>query len=131
VIGARSDYEDEIGWPGLASTVRTAAAGTPVVVASNYGEAGALELFGSRLPPVASGDMSFRYWHPPLGAATGVVVGYDASDLARLCASHRTVARVTMPRGVSNEERGALVARCTFAGGSLAAVWPDLLYPKP
>ncbi len=49
VIKDRSDYQDEIGWPGLAAIVGRAAAGAPVVVASNYGEAGALELFGRPL----------------------------------------------------------------------------------
>jgi hypothetical protein len=130
VIKDRSDYQDEIGWPGLAATVGRAAAGAPVVVAANYGEAGALELFGHHQPPVASGHMSFRYWHPPLTASHGIVVGYDASQLATLCRSHEIVAHVTMPHGVSNEEKGAPVARCAFAGGSLAAVWRRLLYPS-
>jgi 4-amino-4-deoxy-L-arabinose transferase-like glycosyltransferase len=130
VIKDRSDYQDEIGWPGLAATVGRAAAGAPVVVAANYGEAGALELFGHHLPPLASGDMSFRYWHPPLTASHGIVVGYDAPQLATLCRSREIVARVTMPRGVSNQEKGAPVARCTFRGGSLAAVWRKLLSPS-
>jgi 4-amino-4-deoxy-L-arabinose transferase-like glycosyltransferase len=130
VIKDRSDYQDEIGWPGLAATVGRATVGAPVVVASNYGEAGALELFGVGLPPVASGHMSFRYWHPPLTASRGIVVGYDAAQLATLCSSHRVVAHVTMPHGVSNEENGAPVARCAFAGGSLAAIWRRLLDPS-
>jgi hypothetical protein len=130
VIKDRSDYQDELGWPGLAATVDGAAAGAPVVVAANYGEAGALELFGRHLPPVASGDMSFRYWHQPLTASHGIVVGYDLSQLSTLCRTHDVVARVTMPRGVSNQEKGALVARCTFRGGSLATVWRKLLSPS-
>jgi 4-amino-4-deoxy-L-arabinose transferase-like glycosyltransferase len=131
VIGGRSDYQDEIGWPGLASAVSKAAARAPVVVAANYGEAGALSLFGARLPPIVSGDMSFRYWHPPLTAISGIVIGYGPAQLAQLCRSYQTISRVAMPSGVSNEERGAIISHCSFNGGSLANIWPQLLYPRP
>ena len=130
VIKDRSDYQDEIGWPGLVATVERAAAGAPVVVAANYGEAGALKLFGHDLPPVVSGHMSFRYWHPPLTVSRGIVLGYDPAQLATFCRSYQIVAHVTMPHGVSNEEKGAPVARCTFRGGSLTAVWRKLLSPS-
>ena len=53
VIAARSDYQDEVGWHALARKVGRLAAGRDVVLADNYGEAGALELFGRGLPPVA------------------------------------------------------------------------------
>src|SRR4051794_15385480 len=62
IVKGRSDYQDERGWPALARPVERLAPGSDVVLASNYGEAGALELFGHALPPVASGDVSFRYW---------------------------------------------------------------------
>ena len=35
-----------------------------MIVAANYGEAGALELFGRGLPLVASVDVTMRYWRP-------------------------------------------------------------------
>src|SRR5204863_6845931 len=54
VIAARSDYQDELGWHTLARQVGRLAAGTDVVLAHNYGEAGALDVFGHDLPPVAS-----------------------------------------------------------------------------
>jgi hypothetical protein len=55
IVAARSDYQDEVGWPQLARDVHRQAHGADVVVTCNYGEAGALELFGHDLPPVASG----------------------------------------------------------------------------
>ena len=130
VIGSRSDYQDELGWPAMAATVARVAHGEPVVVAANYGEAGALLLYGKRLPSIVSGHMSFRYWHPPLTQARGLVLGYDRPYLARLCGAYKVIAGVAMPKGVDNEERGALVARCSFRGGSLGAVWPLLLDPS-
>ena len=53
VLAARSDDQDEVGWPQLAGDVERQANGADVVLARNYGEAGALELFGHGLPPVA------------------------------------------------------------------------------
>ena len=58
VIGKRADYGDEIGWPAFVRTVERHAAGADVVIASNYGEAGALEVFG-RKP--AAGRVGRRY----------------------------------------------------------------------
>jgi hypothetical protein len=131
VVGARSDYQDELGWPGLAADVRKAAAGEPVIFAQNYGEAGALELYGHGRTPVASGSMSFRYWAQGLDATHGTVVGLREPGLQRACSDFSVVAHVRMPRGVDNEEKGMPIARCAFRGGSLRAVWPRLLDPKP
>ena len=50
VVKARSDYQSEVGWPTYVRQVEARAAGVDVIVASNYGEAGALELFGRALP---------------------------------------------------------------------------------
>ena len=76
VVKARSDYQDELGWPALARQVDRLAPGSDVVLASNYGEAGALELFGHNLPPIASGHVSFRYWRPAVGGRAALLVGF-------------------------------------------------------
>jgi Dolichyl-phosphate-mannose-protein mannosyltransferase len=123
VIAARSDYQDEVGWPGLARTAERDADGADVVLASNYGEAGALELFGRRLPPVASGDVTFRYWRPAVTGRRALLVGFSRRD-ASFCRSYRLVGRIAMP--VENDERNQPVARCTL-DGSLARVWPEVL----
>jgi Dolichyl-phosphate-mannose-protein mannosyltransferase len=123
VIAARSDYQDEVGWPGLARTAERHADGADVVLASNYGEAGALELFGRGLPPVASGDVTFRYWRPVVAGRRALLVGFSRRD-ASFCRSYRLVGRIAMP--VENDERNQPVARCTL-DGSLARVWPEVL----
>jgi Dolichyl-phosphate-mannose-protein mannosyltransferase len=123
VVAARSDYQDEVGWHRLARDVHGHARGADVVVTRNYGEAGALELFGHDLPPVASGHVTFRYWRPRVAGRRAVLVGFTRSD-ATFCHGYRLVARIVMP--VDNEERGRPIARCTL-DGTLADVWPQLL----
>jgi MFS family permease len=122
VLDARSDYQDEVGWHRLARDVERHSAGADVVVASNYGEAGALELFREGLPPVASTHVTFRYWRPAVTGRRAVLVGFSAAE-AGFCRGYRSVARIAMP--VDNEERGLPIARCTLAG-SIADVWPAL-----
>jgi hypothetical protein len=123
IVSARSDYQDEVGWPQLARDVERQAYAADVVVTSNYGEAGALELFGHGLPPVASGDVTFRYWRPHVGGQRAVLVGFTAAD-ASFCRGYQAVARIQMP--VDNEERGQPIARCTL-DGTLAQVWPRIV----
>ena len=123
VLKARSDYQDEIGWPQLARTVEANAGGTDVVLTLNYGEAGALELFGHGLPPVASPDVTFRYWRPEVSGLEALLVGFRRSD-ATFCARFRVVARIAMP--VDNEERNQPIARCDLAA-SLDRLWPQLV----
>ena len=123
VVKARSDYQDELGWPALAAQVGRLARGADVVVASNYGEAGALELFGRGLPPVASTHVSFRYWRPQVAGRRAVLVGFQAAQAAAFCRGYAVVGRIEMP--TANEERGLPIARCTL-GASLAAEWPAI-----
>ena len=71
IVKARGDYQSEIGWPAYERLVERHAAGADVIVADNYGEAGALELFGRRLPPVASADVTMRFWRPQVAGTAG------------------------------------------------------------
>lgn len=123
VLAARSDYKDEVGWPELARQVRRLAGGADVVLTRNYGEAGALELFGRDLPPVASGHVSFRYWRPDMTGREALLVGFRRSS-APFCRGYRLVGRIAMP--VDNEERGRPIARCTLRSG-LKTLWPSIV----
>jgi hypothetical protein len=123
VIKDRSDYQDEIGWPQLAHAIEGASRGADVVLASNYGEAGALDMYGRRLPPVASADVTFRYWRPAVDGRSAVLVGFPRAQ-ATFCEGFRVVARIAMP--VQNQERGLPIARCELKE-SLAQLWPTLV----
>lgn len=123
VIKDRTDYQDEIGWPQLANTVARVSHGTDVVLASNYGEAGALDIFGPGLPPVATPDVTFRYWRPAVAERSAVLVGFSRTQ-ATFCTGYRVVARIAM--SVANEERGQPIARCRLRA-TLRLLWPDLV----
>jgi hypothetical protein len=123
IVKARSDYQDELGWPTLARQVERLARGSEVALASNYGEAGALALFGHALPPVASGDVSFRYWRPAVAGRAALLVGFSRGK-ATFCHAHQVVGRIAMP--TANAERGQPIARCRL-DRTLAAAWPQIL----
>jgi hypothetical protein len=123
VVKARSDYQSEVGWPAYVRLVERYAAGADVIVADNYGEAGALELFGRGLPPVASADVTMRYWRPHVTGRTAVVVGYSAHT-AGFCTAYRAVARISTAD--DSDEGGEPIARCTLRDG-LAGAWPSIV----
>ena len=123
ILDARPDYQDEVGWPQLAANVERLANGSDVVLTRNYGEAGALEMFGKRLPPVASAHVTFRYWRPVVHGRRALLVGFKEGN-ASFCTSYHVVGHIQMP--VDNEERGREIATCRLAG-SLAKVWPRVL----
>jgi hypothetical protein len=123
ILDARHDYQDEVGWPPLAANVGRLADGSDVVLTRNYGEAGALEMFGKHLPPVASAQVTFRYWRPAVHGRRALLVGFRSAD-ASFCTSYRVVGRIRM--AVDNEERGREIATCTL-GSSFVNVWPRIL----
>jgi len=124
VVSARTDYQDELGWPALAAQVERLAGGADVVVTSNYGEAGALELFGRGLPPIASTDVTFRYWRPPVAGRRAILVGFPEGKASGFCSGYTLLGRIEMP--TANQERGLPIARCTL-DSNLAAEWPQIL----
>ena len=123
VVKSRSDYQDELGWPALAAQVGRLSRGADVVIASNYGEAGALDMFGRGLPPVASTDVTFRYWRPAVAGRRATLVGFGPRRASDFCRGYRRVGRIRMP--TANQERGLPIAACVL-NGSLAAEWPQI-----
>lgn len=119
----RKDFADSVGWPELADQVAAVYDGLPpderahaLVLAGNYGEAGALDLYGpSRgLPPAISPHLTYWYWKPAhTDDRTVVVVGMPRDYVERYFASVDPAATITMPYGVRNEEVGReiLIAR--------------------
>jgi hypothetical protein len=123
VVKARSDYQDELGWPALAAQVGQLARSADVVLTSNYGEAGALGLFGHHLPAVASTDVTFRYWRPAAAGRRAILVGFTGGRAAGFCRSYTRLGSIAMP--TANEERGLPIAACTLRS-DLAAEWPQI-----
>jgi hypothetical protein len=124
-------FKDEFGWPELTDQVAAAwrreglRPNTAVVLAENYGEAGALARFGPArgLPAPLSGHLSWQYWRPrSLPQRDALMVGFDATVLDRLCASWHADGTITNAAGVDNEERGHVISRCRLAA-PLGTIW--------
>lgn len=123
IISARGDYQSEIGWPDYVHQIERIAGSADVIVTSNYGEAGALHLFGHGLPSVASVDKTMRYWRPAVSGRRALLVGYSR-PAADFCSGFRLIAHISSPQG--SDERGEPIARCTL-DGTLAQVWPRIV----
>jgi len=87
-------YADMFGWPELADSVARVAAtltsderARAIVVVGNYGEAGALEMFGrGRLPRIACQHNNWYLWGPPAwDRSVAIFVGRDSAEVAREC----------------------------------------------
>lgn len=107
---------DQVGWERYVEQVTDAAtaADADVIIASNYGEAGALDRFGSGLPPVVSGHNAlWGLTRPPDEASTVVVVGGQAVRAQEWFDSCRTVGELDNGVGVDNEEQGMPILVCS------------------
>jgi hypothetical protein len=108
------DFREEIGWPELVETVAGIDASLPAeerahagILAGNYGEAGAIDLYGPAhgLPKAISGINSYwgrGYGDPP--PRTLIVVGLSREFLGRNFESCVLAGHVTNRYGVQNEE---------------------------
>lgn len=131
VVAVNEDVGETIGWPELVRTVARVHRYVPtaVVLTRNYGEAGAVDRYGSALglPRAYSGHNAYGEWGPPPAYAVPVVaVGFrpeDARPHLRHCA---VAARIDNEAGVDNEERGAYVLVCRGARRAWSREWSRL-----
>jgi hypothetical protein len=132
------DYADMLGWPELVGATAHAWQQIPAdarpgaaLLAGNYGQAGALALYGPRLglPPVVSPAGSFWFFGP--GERVGdplLVVGVRAEELAPLCTTLRPmgVVRHERTRWLVDEERDVPITLCEGPRRTLHQLWPSL-----
>jgi hypothetical protein len=127
---------ETVGWPGFVDQVAAAYRSIPAperrnatVFTANYGEAGAVDLYGpSRgLPPAWSGHNGYALWGPPAqGYAPVVVVWEDGAPTDRFSGC-RLAGKVVMP--VANEEADrASIYVCEQPIGGWRAAWPLLTH---
>jgi hypothetical protein len=127
-----SFYKDEIGWQEIVTPTSRAWLSMPpaerrdsALLAQNYGEAGALALYGPalHLPAPLSGHLSFQYWHPRrMPQHHLLTVGFDAHALAAICRSLHVIARIDNRWQIANQERGLPIMTCTLKQ-SLGHLW--------
>jgi hypothetical protein len=125
------DAGETSGWPAFVEQVRTVYNGLPekgVILAGNYGEAGALIHYG--LPNVYSGHLAFWRWGPPPDSLTGpvVVVGYPEADLRGECGSLDLATRIDNGLKLDNDEQGTPVWICREPRRTWSQLWPDLYH---
>jgi 4-amino-4-deoxy-L-arabinose transferase-like glycosyltransferase len=128
-------YADMFGWKGLAQNVASVYEALPeddrrdaAIYASNYGEAGAIELFGEDmgLPVPISGHNNYWLWGPH--GATGKVVILVGSSPERW---RERCERVDIAAVVSHSlampyENALPISICRNTKPSLEELWPSL-----
>lgn len=110
---------------GLSAEQRAGA----VVLASNYGQAGAIDRYRAELdlPPAYSGHNSYYDWGPPPeDAGMTIVVGHDRERLLGWFGSCQLAARVDNGAGLDNDEQGTPVWTCPERRAPWAQLWPLL-----
>ncbi|MGI8646342.1 MAG: glycosyltransferase family 39 protein [Nocardioides sp.] len=123
---------DQVGWPAYVDTVVAvhdslpdAERDTAVVIASNYGEAGAVDHFAPQLAVFSGHNALYDQALPPEGTTTVVFVGEQLPAVRSLFASCEAVAALDNGVGVDNEEQGAPVAVCRGPVRAWAVLWPS------
>jgi len=129
------DYADMLGWRELATMTATvwhalspADTANAILVGTNYGRAGALDLYGPDLglPPAISATGSYWFFGP--GNKSGdvaVVPANDADDLKKFWRECTEAVRTTNPWGVP-EEQTVHIYVCRGALRSIQDAWPTL-----
>lgn len=108
------DLLEEVGWPELAQTIAQIRDSLPAedrshfgVLAANYGEAGAINLYGPALglPPAISGINSFwAYGYPSPPPQTLIVIGFSEGFRQRNFTSCQIGGHYPNPYNIENEE---------------------------
>jgi hypothetical protein len=120
------DVGETVGWPEFAATVSAVVPPGGVVVAANYGEAGALRRFASDVR-VLSGHNAFADWAiPPATAAPAVVVGYPEERVRAWFPDCAAAATIDNGVGLDNQEQGRTVWRCGPPREGWSVLWPQL-----
>jgi 4-amino-4-deoxy-L-arabinose transferase-like glycosyltransferase len=129
------DYADMIGWESQARAVARVYHALPatdraraVILGGNYGEAGALDLFGPRLglPGVVSPAGSYWFFGPgTLPGEVAVVIGATQDDLTPMFRSVEPALRVMSEWSVA-EERDLTIYVARGPRHTLQEIWPSL-----
>jgi len=138
LLAVNKEPGEQVGWPEFADTVAAGWARIPaadkdtaVILAGNYGEAGAIEYYGPErgLPQPYSPHMSYYDWGPPPDRLVGPVLLIGRVDrgspAARLITGCAPVAMQRNSEGVDNDEEGVTVSLCTLTE-PWSTAWPVL-----
>lgn len=127
-------YADQFGWPEMVAAVAGVYNGLPpdvraktAIFAQNYGQAGAVDLFGPRygLPPAISGHQSYFLWGPRSYTGESVIVmdGEQRELESRFAEVHK-VASVYHPYSMPYEHFD--IFYCRGLKRPLSEIWPQV-----
>jgi hypothetical protein len=133
-------YREEIGWPELVKTVADIRDTVPLeersrlgILAGNYGEAGAINVYGPAydLPHAISGIDSYWLWgygDPP--PKTVIVLGLPPEDARSLFETCVVAGTITNPYGIQNEESlyHPVILLCRHLRQPWEQFWKDFHY---
>jgi len=127
------DYADMLGWPERVAALAAAYRALPpaeraeaVVIANNWGEAGAAEFYGPRwgLPPVVCAQGTFYSFGPGERPGTvAITIGEGAEGLRRFYDSLEVAGRITNPLTVT-EEQDLTIYVARKPKTTLQEIWP-------
>jgi hypothetical protein len=128
-----SDYADMHGWPELAATVARVYEALPpreraqaAIAASNYGEAAAIDFFGTKygLPPALSGHNQYWLWGPR-GFSGNVLVDVNGDCGAGMhLFKHAALAARAGSGYAQSYEIDIPIMVCRGITKPLASIWP-------
>jgi hypothetical protein len=127
-------FADQFGWPEMAATVARVynslpadVRGKTAIFGQNYGQAGAIDLFGPQygLPPAISGHQSYFFWGPRQYTGESMIILDDRPErLHELFTSVQKVAHVEHPYSMPYEHFD--VFYCRGLKQPLRDLWPSL-----
>jgi hypothetical protein len=133
VLELPQDFADMLGWRNKVVRIAEVYHSLPeaertraVIVADNYGQAGAIDFYGPRygLPKAIAPVGSYWFWGAGDKPGDVVVkVGGDAEDLQRFCRSVELATRID-ERWVVPEEQQLAVWLCRQPYRTLQEIWP-------
>jgi hypothetical protein len=134
VIAVNEDVGETIGWPEFARTVSDVHRELPnghraVILAGNYGEAGAIDRYGPALglPRAYSGHNAYAEWgSPPDGSGPVIAIGLHPAELMARLRDCAVAARIDNDADVDNEEQGRQVMVCSGPRRPWSQEWPAL-----
>jgi hypothetical protein len=127
-------FADQFGWEEMTATVADAYRSLPpairartAIFAQNYGQAGAIDLFGPRygLPSAISGHQNYYLWgtHGATGDSL-IVMGDSQEALERIFLSVRKMAHASHPYSMPYQHID--IFYCTGPRIPLAGLWPQI-----
>jgi hypothetical protein len=129
---------ETVGWPELTQQVADVVSALPpaeratvVILTATYGEAGAIDRFGTPLglPPAYSPHNSYADFRQPTDdGATVVAVRYTVDDLASYFDRCQQVATVDNRHDVDNEVQGKPILICRGLHGHWSDAWKRMRF---